>query len=85
MSCCSTAPGCWGFKSRVSHCTVVLLVDGATWMLDLQDGASGAKTLLYHIQVDRGISWDMATGMLADDGPAKASAAPQVRCPTLGV
>lgn len=50
-------------------------------MVALQDGASGAKTLLYHIHVDRGISWDMATAMLADDQLPPPTSAPQVRCP----
>ena len=33
-----------------------------------QDPQTGAKTLLYHIEVDRGISWSGAQGMLADSG-----------------
>ena len=39
-----------------------------------QDPGTGAKTLLYHIEVDRGIPWDSAHGMLAS-----SSAAAQVR------
>ena len=35
-----------------------------------QDPGTGAKTLLYHIEVDRGIPWASAQGMLASSSAA---------------
>jgi hypothetical protein len=43
-------------------------------LVGAQDPGTGAKTLLYHIEVDRGIPWASAQGMLGS-----SSATAQVR------
>lgn len=40
-----------------------------------QDPGSQAKTLLYRIEVDRGVSWEHAQQLLAEGGQAAPSAA----------